>query len=128
MFLTYMLVIALAFAVVAIFLAIYTRRVADLLLTERFRAAEAISEGRVPEAWIVQINQRLKRRHWILSRREPASGAALALEKLVRLRLFFDKSPFFETPEARGLLLAQLDETRARWEKMTWDEIVKSTR
>ncbi len=126
MFLTDLLVIALVFVVVAIFLAAYTRRVADVLLTEHFRAAEAISEGKAPEAWITQINRQLVYRRWLPGRRKVEPGTKLALEKLARLRLFFAKSKFFETAQARELLLAKMDETRDRWEKMTWDEIVKS--
>jgi hypothetical protein len=89
-------------------------------ITDQFRAAETILDGRVPDKWVAQINRRLTRR----AKRRDVTGIELALDKLDKLYRFFENSPFYENAEARDLLLKQLQETRGRWEKMTWDELV----
>jgi hypothetical protein len=56
--------------------------------------------------------------------RRDVTGIEMALDKLDKLYRFFENGPFYENAEARGLLLKQLQETRGRWEKMTWEELV----
>ena len=107
------------------FIAVYIRRVADLALTDQFRAAESITNGSFPKKWHRQINHCLTLKHVIPGLAPEASGTGQALQKLDRLIRFFEKSPFYENAEARELLLTQLKETRQRWAKMTWEEIGK---
>ena len=115
---------ALAFALIARLLAAYMRRVADLTLTDQFRAAETIVNGRVPDKWVVQINRRLAIGDKMSLFRRDVSGTELALAKIDKLYRFYENNPFFETAEARELLLTELRETRGRWAKMTWEELV----
>jgi hypothetical protein len=124
----FILVVVIAFALVAIFITIYTRRVVDSALTDPFRAAESITNGNFPKKWYMQINRRLALKRVIPALTPEASGTEQALQKIDRLIRFFVKSPFFENAEARELLLTQLKETRQRWAKMTWEEIGKEYR
>jgi len=115
---------ALAFALIARLLAAYMRRVADLTLTDQFRAAETIVNGRIPGKWVVQINRRLAIKDRMPLFRPHVSGTELALAKIDKLYRFYENSPFYENAEARELLLTELRETRGRWAKMTWEELV----
>jgi hypothetical protein len=115
--------IALAFILVIYIIATYTRRVTDLALTDQFRAAEAIANGRIPENWVKQIDRELRRRRTWRIFLHKVSGTDLALSKIDRLYRFFQKGSFFETAEARELLLARFQEMRQRWERMAWEEI-----
>jgi len=117
--------LGVAFAIIAGLLAVYMRRVADIALTDQFRAAESITNGNFPKKWDMQINRRLALKRVIPALTAEASGTEQALQKIDRLIRFFEKSPFFENAEARELLLTQLKETRQRWAKMTWEEIEK---
>jgi hypothetical protein len=121
----FLLVFVIAFVLVIIFIAVYTRRVADLALTDQFRAAESITNGNFPKKWYMQINRCLALKRVIPALTPEASGTGQALQKIDRLIRFFEKSPFLENAEARELLLNQLKETRQRWSKMTWEEIEK---
>ena len=49
----------MAFAIVVLMLSAYTRRVTEMSLIEKFRAAETITEGGVPGEWIAAINRRI---------------------------------------------------------------------
>jgi hypothetical protein len=118
--LTFGLFVAAILAIVG-FLAAYTRRVANVALTDQFRAGETIVNGRIPDQWVAQINRRLASPRFL---RRDASGTELALEKIDKLYRFYEKSPFFENEKTRQLLLEQLRETRERWAKMTWEELV----
>lgn len=122
-----LLAAGLAFTLVIIIIVTYMRRVADMAITDQFRAAESISDGRFPVKWAMQINQRLAYQHLLPVFQPETSGTRQALQKIDRLIRFFEKSPFFENAEARKLLLTQLEETRQRWENMTWEEIEKET-
>ena len=113
--------IAVVFAIAACLLTVYMRRVADVALTDQFRAAETIVDGRIPDQWVVQINRRLAFPRVL---RRDISGTELALDKIDKLYRFYEKSPFFENEKARELLLEQLQETRERWAKMTWEELM----
>jgi hypothetical protein len=115
---------ALAFALIARLLAAYMRRVADLTLTDQFRAAETIVNGRVPDKWVVQINRRIAWESKLPLFRRGVSGTELLLAKIDKLYRFYENSPFYENAEARELLLTELRETRGRWAKMTWEELV----
>jgi hypothetical protein len=70
---------------------------------------------------VVQINRRLAFPRVL---RRDISGTELALDKIDKLYRFYEKSPFFENEKARELLLEQLQETRERWAKMTWEELM----
>lgn len=117
-----LLVLVVTFALIITFIMIYTRRVVDAVLTDPFRAAESITDGKFPEKWVMQINRRL-----VPGLQPKTSGTELALQKIDKLIRFFEKSPFYENAEARELLLTQLKETRQRWVQMTWEEIRKDT-
>jgi hypothetical protein len=123
-FVVSILFLATAFAVVTLLLTLYVRRVADVALTDQFRAAETIVNGRVPDQWVVQINRRIAWESRLPLFRRGVSRTELALAKIDKLYRFYERSPFFENEEARELLLTQLRETRERWGKMTWEELV----
>ena len=53
------LVWVVVFAVLIGLLGLYARGVVDLGLTSRFRAAEAISNGRTPAQWVAAIDRHL---------------------------------------------------------------------
>jgi hypothetical protein len=115
------LFVAAAFAIIVGFIIVYMRRVAGVALTDQFRAAEMIVDGRIPNRWVAQINRRLASPRFL---RRDVTGTELALVKIDKLVCFYENSPFFENAEARELLLTQLRETRERWAKMTWAELV----
>jgi len=118
------LLVAAAFAIIVGLLTVYTRRVADLTLTDKFRAAESIVNGRMPAQWVVQINRRMAWRGVMRLFGRDVPGTDLALAKIDKLFRFYENSPFYENAEARELLLTKLRETRVRWAKMTWEELV----
>ncbi len=122
--LAFTLSVAAVLAVIVAFLIMYMRRVADIALTEQFRAAESIVSGCIPDKWVVQINRRLAANRLVPIFQCDLSGSKLALRRMDKLISFFVNSPFFENEEARDLLLAQLWDTRKRWAKMTWEELV----
>ena len=122
--LTFALSVAAVFAMIVGFLIVYVRRVADVALTDQFRAAETIVNGRVPDKWVLQINRRIAWESRLPLVRRDVSGTELALDKIDKLYRFYENSPFFENEKARELLLTQLRETRERWGKMTWAELV----
>jgi hypothetical protein len=95
-----------------------------LALTDQFRAAEAIVNGRIPRKWVVQINRRIAWRGVMCLFGGDVSGTELALAKIDKLFRFCENSHFYESAEARELLLTQLREARGRWAKMTWEELV----
>jgi hypothetical protein len=119
----YLLVVVIAFVLVVFSITLYTRRVADLVLTDQFRAAESIDNRRFPENWLKQINRRLAIQRLLPFLKLKASERGQALRKIDRLIQFFEKSPFFENAETRELLLSRLIETRQRWSTMTWEQI-----
>jgi hypothetical protein len=120
-----LLAAVIAFALVAAFIAFYIRRVADLAITDQFRAAELICDGKFPGKWYDQINQRLARDRLLPDFIIKTSGTELALMKIDRLKRFFEKSPFFENAEARELLLEKLRDAREHWLYMSWEDISK---
>jgi len=122
----YILLIGVAFIVVVSAIVAYTRRVADSALTDQFRAAEFIYDGKFPAKWFGQINRRLAWNKFLPGFLTKPSGTELALQKIDRLSRFFEKSPFFENAESREILLTKLQETRERWLNMSWEEITKT--
>ena len=120
--------VAAVFAILMVLVSLYVRRVADVALTAPFRAAETIVDGRIPDRWVAQINRRIawRSRLSLVRRfvRRGVDGTALLLAQLDKLARFCAKSPFYETAQARELLLAELRDTRERWAKMTWEELV----
>ncbi len=121
---TFVIFTLLAFAVLTGVIMAYLRWVANRVLTDRFRDAESIVNGQVPERWISQINRRLNRRRFSHPCQSPVSGTQLVLEKLDQLQGFFENSPFFETAEARQLLLTQLQERRRHWAALSWEALL----
>jgi hypothetical protein len=119
----YLLVVVIAFALVVFSISVFTRRVADSALTDQFRAAESITNGRFPEKWLKQINRHQAIQRLLPFQKPEASETGQSLRKIDRLIQFFEKSPFFENVEARELLLMQLKETRQHWSTMSWEEI-----
>ncbi len=119
-----LLFLAVVFALIAYLLTVYMRRVTDAALTDKFRAAETIVAGRIPDQWVAQINRRIALRGVTRLFRRNVTRTELALDKIDKLYRFYENSPFFENEEVRKLLLAQLRETRERWAKMRWEELV----
>ena len=117
------LVWVLVFAGLIGLLGLYARGVVDLSLTGRFRAAEAISNGRTPTQWVAAIDRQLALRRALLPWLRGPSGSALAARRAEQLSGFFARSTFFEDETARALLLARLADARARWSTMTWEQI-----
>jgi hypothetical protein len=115
--------VAIAFGLATRLLAGYMRHVADRAITDQFRAAEAIADGRTPPKWVAEINRHTNRRSAVWPLRRDVPGTELALQRIDKLYGFFEDAPFFESNEARELLLKQLLETHQRWEKMAWQEI-----
>lgn len=113
----------IAFIIIAILITKYLRWVTDVALSDYFREAETITESGIPDKWVVQINRRLAM-NWLtpIFRQNP-TGTELALQKIEGLIRFFENSQFFESEDARELLLSQLQETRERWSQMTWEEL-----
>ena len=93
-------------------------------LTNQFRAAESIANGQIPDQWIGQINRRLIIDRLLAFLKRESLGKDLALMKLDQLYRTFERSPFFESPEARQMLLAQIQKTREDWDNLTWQEIL----
>jgi hypothetical protein len=122
--LTFALSVAAVFVIIVGFLIAYVRRVADVALTDQFRAAETIVDGRIPDQWVVQINRRIAWENRLPLFRRDVSGTELLLAKIDKLYRFYENSPFYENAETRELLLTELRETRERWGKMTWEELV----
>jgi hypothetical protein len=104
-------------------LGLYARGVVDLGLTGRFRAAEAISNGRTPAQWVAAIDRQLALWRALLPWLRSPSGSALAARRAEQLSGFFERSTFFEDEAARALLLARLAAARERWSNMTWEQI-----
>ena len=122
--LTFALSVAAVFAIIVGLLTVYVRRVADVALTDRFRAAETIVDGRIPDQWVAQINRRIAWESRLPLFRRGVSRTELLLAKIDKLYRFYENSPFYENAETRELLLTQLRETRGHWAKMTWEELV----
>jgi hypothetical protein len=122
--LTFALSVAAVFVIIVGFLIAYVRRVADVALTDQFRAAETIVDGRIPDQWVLQINRRIAWGNRLPLFRRDVSGTELLLAKIDKLYRFYENSPFYENAETRELLLTELRETRERWGKMTWEELV----
>ena len=121
---TFIIILIVAFVVVMRFLVTYLRQVTDRALTTHFRAAEAISDGSIPDHWVVQINRQISRNRVLGRFRSKKSHTELAVEKIDKLYRFFENSPFYENDEARETLLQQLQQTRTRWAQATWEELV----
>jgi hypothetical protein len=115
---------AAAFAIIVGFVTVYARRVANVALTDQFRAAETIVDGHIPDQWVAQINRRIAWEGRLPLFRRDVSGTELLLSKIDKLVRFYENNPFYENAETRELLLAQLQQTREHWAKMTWAELV----
>jgi len=112
-----------AFIIIAILITKYMRWVTNVALSDYFREAEIIVEGRIPKKWVIQINRRLALNRLTSIFRKNPTGTELALRKIDKLIRFFKNSQFFEDEDARTLLLSQLQDTHKRWSNMTWEEL-----
>ncbi|MCJ8323334.1 MAG: hypothetical protein HRU29_04575 [Rhizobiales bacterium] len=101
----------------------YFRKITDLILTSNFHAAEAISDGWMPSLWLRQINRRLLKSKFILQGSNSFSAEAMALAKLDKLSKFFEQCKLFETEEVREIQLKQIEDTREKWENLTWEQL-----
>lgn len=122
----FLLSVGIIFALAMYLVAVYTRRVAELMLTDKFRAAESLSNQCIPEKWRRDI-RRVMALHRFLPWLGELTGSELAVQKIDQLQYFFEHSPFFENEETRRLLLEELAETRRWWEKMTLEEILSES-
>ena len=112
-----------AFIIIAFLITKYLRWVTNIALSDYFREAEIIVEGRIPKKWVIQINRRLALNRLTSIFRKNPTGTELALRKIDKLIRFFKNSQFFEDEDARTLLLSQLQDTHKRWSNMTWEEL-----
>ena len=128
MFLEFLIGSAMFFFVFVSLVGFYTNRVAGMAITNKFKAAEAISNGTVPEQWVKQINRHIARKS-IMRRLSVRSTTPEELlnKKLDKLYQYFETCPFFESPETRQLLLDELQETRNFWIDKSWEEITLRT-
>ena len=112
MFFTFLIGSLLFFLVFVSLLGFYINKIAGVAVTSKFRAAEAIANGTVPEQWVTQINRRVAGKSLARVFARSISPEELLIQKLDNLRRYFETCPFFESPEARTLLLDELDEDR----------------
>ncbi|MEM7537016.1 MAG: hypothetical protein AAF639_32880 [Chloroflexota bacterium] len=119
------IVLTFAFFIAVMFALIwYTQQIANFAITRYFRDAEDITDGRVPKKWVRQINRQLFRRSLYGFFLKKQTGTDLALDRLAKLTLFFENSSFFESEEAREILLEQFADTRKRWQLMSWEQLM----
>ena len=111
----YVVVLTVAFIVIMRVIIAYMQYVTHRAVTDHFQAAEAISEGRVPEQWVAQINRR--------SGQGKNNQIKLVIDKADRLYRFFEQSPFVESEMVREQLLQQIQQVSATWKVMTWEEL-----
>jgi hypothetical protein len=118
-----LLIVTLAVAATAGLLALYARSLLDGLVTANFRAAEAISAGRLPAEWVPAIRRQAALRRALLPWLQTPAESALIARRVLRLRRFFERSPFFADEAARSQLLACLSSAGDRWSTMSWEAI-----
>jgi hypothetical protein len=118
------LLVVFGVAIVVWLVTVYTRQVATAALTDPFRAGEAIVEGRIPAKWVAQIERRQALRRVLRLFGRDVSAKELILAKFDKLYRFYENSPFFENDSVRELMLTELQETRARWARMTWESLM----
>jgi hypothetical protein len=118
------LLVVFGVAIVVGLVTVYTRQVATAALTDPFRAGEAIVEGRIPAKWVAQIERRQALRRVLRLFGRDVSAKELILAKFDKLYRFYENSPFFENDSVRELMLTELQETRARWARMTWESLM----
>jgi hypothetical protein len=99
------------------------QRVIGAALTEPFRAAETIVNGGVPTGWLAQINRQLAWRRLFLPKRGGPDAVALLIKKIDRLHRYFENNSFYESIEARQVMLSRLRAARLRWCGLTWTEL-----
>lgn len=107
-----------------------TGRLSERMVTNFFRSAEALLErDRLPEDWNHELEQMAKRgtvrERVIYSIPWQEAAKPYLMKKINGLHKFFEKCPFVENPESRGLLLERLDEIIERWEASEYAEILK---
>ncbi len=118
-----LLLLVVAFGGLALLLAAYTRRIFKRALTDQFRAAEDLTSGQLPKRWVTEIDRQVA-----LGRRVPfmatrKTGTELLLSRLDKLSEFFQNGPFYDSPDAKHLLLGRLEAVRDRWADLSWDAI-----
>ena len=112
---------SLIFGGITLLIVFYWRRVIDGSITSHFRAAEAISEGKLPKDWAPRIERRLRIRSLLPG--AGLSGTELAVRRLDRLERHVRRSAFFADEQTQDVLLNQFELTRRRWESMSWEEV-----
>ena len=127
MFLNFLLVAVAGFSVFWLIIQGLTRKVADGTLTQRFRAAKHITgSGSPPARWVRRADLRVSRRNrvrQVLGRPllDDRERDRLLHKQLQSLIGFFGQAPFFDSEEARALMLAELKAAGARWQAVSDD-------
>ena len=106
-----------------------TGRVSERLLTNHFRALEALLEyDKLPTDWVEQLKKMARggrvRRRFVRQLPWEAAAKPFLIKKIRQLYKFFEGCPFVESPEARALLLEQLEAVTKRWESSELPEIL----
>src|SRR5688500_2265250 len=92
----FLLLTLAVFGSLACLLALYARHLLETMLTANFRAAEAISRGRLPAGWAASIGRQAALRRAVLPWLRHPSEAELAARRAASLRRFFSHGTFFE--------------------------------
>ena len=122
MYIGFVVAVILFFLLFLFVLRGYTDRIAGTALTDKFKAAEAIANGSIPELWIKQID----RQAGCKGVRHSLSREELLIQKLDKLHQYFEVSPFVENPETRKILLDAFSQARSRWIHSSWEDLVSN--
>ena len=119
-----LLIIVTAFLLIIKLIASLTGRVSERMLTNYFRDLEALlTHDKLPDGWVEELKKMAHKGHshhtpW----EEPAKD--FLLKNIHRLHKYFEECPFVEGPEARALLLEQLEALTRHWETAELSEIL----
>lgn len=108
----------------------YAGRMTGTMVTDYFKAAEAlIEEDTMPAAWLQRLRQ-MARRGSLLQllpgqRSWQERGEVYLLKQIHKVRTYFTKCPFVDTEESREILLSELDELIALWVSWGFDGITE---
>jgi hypothetical protein len=122
------LMVIIVFGLIVYGITFYLRGIVGFALTDKFQAAEAVSNGEIPEKWVAQINRRLHPQRLIPIFQRHDSGIELAVAKIDKLYRYFEKTPFVEDETAREILLEQLLKTKRQWAKMSWEILIRGAK
>ncbi len=124
MYIGFVVVVILFFSIFLYILRAYTNRIAGGALTDKFKAAEAIANGAIPEQWIRQIDRQTVRNGICQTTTDSSTSKGLLIQKLDELHKYFEVSPFVENPETRKILLDAFSQARSQWLDSSWDDLV----